>query len=109
MSTDTFRRHTRARVERATHLAFASLSIDRRPLFARLLQIARARSDLMTNTPALAGTVVQVAALLHMAAFESAFVREPEDWRGAYGHPLRVVDSLACHLFGRYPTPRFLA
>lgn len=28
---------------------------------------------------------------------------------GATGHPLRVVDSLASHLFGRYPTPRFLA
>jgi len=63
----------------------------------------------MTNAPASTGAVVQVAALLHMAAFESAFVREPEDWGGAYGHPLRAVDSLACHLFGRYPTPRFLA
>ena len=59
MSTDTFRRHTRACVERATHLAFASLSIDRRPLFARLLQIARARSDLMTNAPASTGAVVK--------------------------------------------------
>jgi hypothetical protein len=111
MSTDTFRRHTRACVDAATRIAFASLPkiSSRRSLFERLLSIARQRSDLMGTPPTAKGEVVQVSTLRAFVDFESDLVRDPESWSGANGHPLRVVDSLASHLFGRYPTPRFLA
>src|SRR5262245_37670167 len=111
MGTDTFRRHTRACVDAATRLAFASLppSSNRRSLFERLLSIARQRSDLMANPPARRHEVMQVSALRAFVDFERGLVRDPESWPGASGHPLHVVDSLASHLFGRYPTPRFLA
>jgi hypothetical protein len=104
MSTDTFRRHTRVCVDRATHLAFASLPKHsrRRALFERLLVVARARSNLLTD-------VAQVDVLSGFVDFANELVRDPDTWNGARGHPLFVVDSLARHLFGRYPMPRFLA
>lgn len=111
MSTDTFRRHTRACVDAAIHHVFASLC--RRPaetaFFAHLLEVVRHRSDLMTRPPAVLGNLVQVDVLRNFLPFESSLVRGPEGWLGATGHPLCVVDSLAGHLFGRYSTPRFLA
>ena len=111
MGTDTFRRHTRACVDSATHLAFASFpsSSSTRSLFERLLHVVWARSDLMRNAPTQLGDLLQVDALRNLADFDRDLVREPESWPGASGHLLRVVDSLASHLFGRYPTPTFLA
>jgi hypothetical protein len=111
MGTDTFRRHTRACVDAAIHRVFVSLRghLFRSGFFERLLETARARSDLMAHPPARGGAVVQVEALRNLLWFENAVVREPEDWPGATGHPLCVVHSLASHLFGHYPTPRFLA
>jgi hypothetical protein len=103
---DTFRRHTRACVDAAVHRVFAT---HRDPaFFERLLRAVRARSDLMILPPR-RRRVVQLHVLEAMLPFEHALVREPETWAGARGHPLVVVDSLASHLFGRYPTPRFLA
>ncbi|HSN24668.1 MAG TPA: PcfJ domain-containing protein [Kofleriaceae bacterium] len=78
-------------------------------MFARLLAVVRARSDLMRHAPMRDGTLVQVTALANIARFKRGFVREPEAWPGACGHPLAVVDSLASHLFDVYPTPRFVA
>ena len=101
MCTDTFRRHARACADIATHLAFASLPDTSRRLFDRLLAVARQRSDRMT--------VPQIRALRGLVDFDHDFVRAPETWQGARGHPLCVIDSLASHLLGRYPTPRFLA
>lgn len=111
MGTDTFRRHTRACVDAAIHRVFATLGVrpHRSSFFERLLAAARERSDLMSTPPARDGAVVQVQALRNLVWFEPASVRAPEDWPGATGHPLRVVHSLASHLFGAYPTPRFLA
>jgi hypothetical protein len=99
MSTDTFRRHTRACVDVAIHRVFVSLrkSPSQACLFERLLRVAAVRA------------VVEVDALRNMLQFETMLERQPEDWPGLIGHPLRVIASLASHLFGRYPTPRFLA
>jgi hypothetical protein len=63
----------------------------------------------MAHPPRRDGAVVQVEALRNLLWFERAAVRDPEDWPGATGHPLRVVHALASHLFGSYPIPRFLA
>jgi hypothetical protein len=108
MGTDTFRRHARARVDAATHRAFASLSDNstRFVLFDRLLHVVRQRSDLIRRAPAWRG---EIEALLNIVAFDRDLVRDPDSWPGATGHPLRVIDSLAQHLFARYPMPRFLA
>jgi hypothetical protein len=106
MSSDTFGRHTRACVDAAVHRVFAT---HRDPaFFERLLRAVRARSDFMSLPPR-RRRVVQVDVLEAMLPFEYALVREPETWAGARGHPLAVIDSLANHLFGRYPMPRFFA
>jgi hypothetical protein len=111
MGTDTFRRHTRACVDAAIHAEFVRLR--QRPrrawFFERLLRAVQERSALMLTPPTPRGEVIQVTALRNLVPFWRALVREPEDWKGAGGHPLCVIDSLASHLFGRYPTPRFLA
>lgn len=99
MSTDTFRRHVRARVDAELHRAFGSLR-DRpiqHALLGRLVPVAYPRS------------VEEVCVLANLAELATEIVRPPEDWVLIAGHPLRVVDSLARHLFARYPTPRFLA
>ena len=99
MSTDTFRRHTRACVDAELHRAFETLRehAGRHELLERLVRVAYARS---------AG---EVAVLANLAAFATEIVRPPEAWVRIVGHSLCVVDSLARHLFARYPTPRFLA
>ena len=111
MGTDTFRRHTRACVDTAIHRVFRSLGAPSRraSFFDRLLMAVRQRSDLMTHAPTLRGDLVQVDALRNFLAFQDNFIRPPEDWAGMTGHPLAVLDSLARHVFARYPTPRFLA
>jgi hypothetical protein len=98
MCIEMFRRHARARVDSATHAAFASLPhhSPERSLFERLLVVARPRQ------------VAQADALRNLADFADAVIRAPEDFAGAYGHPLQVVDALGSHLFG-HATPRFLA
>lgn len=109
MATDGFRRRTRASVDVALHRIYQSLSCHPRAALTRLLAVVRARSDLMHHAPARDGELVQVTALANLARFKRAFIREPEGWAGASGHPLAVVHSLASHLFGAYPVPRFLA
>jgi len=110
MSTDTFRRHAHACVDAAIHRAFVSITCSRqRAFFERLVRVAQARSNVMAHPPNADGDVVLVAALYNFLAFEPALVRAPEQWLGARGHPLQIIASLASHLFGHYPTPRFLA
>jgi len=106
MSSESFARHTRTCVDAAISRVFAT---HRDPaFFERLLRAVRARSDFMSLPPR-RRRAVQVDVLAAMLPFEHALVREPESWAGARGHPLAVVDSLASHLFGHYPAPRFLA
>lgn len=80
-----------------------------RAAFAALLAIASERSNLLATPRTDAGRFVQLEALRNLATFHRAFLGNPGMWSGMHGHPLVVVDSLARHLLGRYPTPRFLA
>jgi hypothetical protein len=111
MATDSFRRHTRTSVDVALHRAFVSLRHYpvQHSFLERLLRVVRAKSDLMSRAPNARGELAQTFVLQNLLPFERVLAREPEDWCGASGHPLAVVDSLASHLFGQYPTPRFLA
>lgn len=111
MATDSFRRHTRASVDAAVHRIFVLVRHvpGQRSFLRRLLHVVRARSDLMSNPASASAEVAQAQVLHNLLRFDRHLVREPEDWPGASGHPLAVVDSLASHLFGRYPTPRFLS
>jgi hypothetical protein len=111
MSTESFRRHTRRCVDAATRRVLASLSSTpaAREAYARLLIVVHARSPLMRTPPRRDGTLAQLEAVQNLARFHDAFVRDPDTWPGAAGHPLQVVDSLARHLIAPYPTPRFLA
>lgn len=111
MTTDSFRRHARACVDRSTHLVLAALADQPGPRarLEGLLRIVQRRSDLLVHPAIERGEVPAIAALAHLARCEAALVRDPDDWPGASGHPLRVVHDLASHRFGRYPVPRFLA
>lgn len=53
MTTDTFRRHTRACVDAAIHRVYHSLGRlpERASLFERLLDVVRQRSDLLAHPP----------------------------------------------------------
>jgi hypothetical protein len=111
MATDTFRRHTRTSVDVALHRAFVSRRHRpvQRAFLDRLLRVVRAKSDLMSRAPSARHEVAQTLVLQNLIPFERVLVRAPEDWCGATGHPIALVHSLASHLFGQYPTPRFLA
>lgn len=99
MSTDTFRRHTRACVDAELHRAFDMLRNrpEEHALLERMARVAYPRS------------LGEVAAFENLATFAAEAIRPPEQWSRVAGHSLRVIDSLARHLFARYPTPRFLA
>jgi hypothetical protein len=107
MSSDTFRRFTRASVDAAVHSLFRSSR--RHAWLSRMLHVLYSRSDLMRQPPRPDGEIVQVVVLERLLRFTRHAVRSPDDWPGASGHPLAVVHSFASHLFGHYPTPRFLA
>jgi hypothetical protein len=62
----------------------------------------------MTLAPRERGEIVQVVALRNLSRWKRELVHEPESWAGAVGHPILLVGSLANHMFGHYPTPRFL-
>jgi hypothetical protein len=106
MATESLHRHIRRCVDAATSRVFHQLRQRHhwRDAFSRLLIVAHERSDLMRRRPP-----ASIEALTAIAQVERAWLREPEDWAGARGHPLAVVHSLAEHVFGPYPTPRFLA
>lgn len=113
MSSRQFRRHAPACLDAAIHRVFDSLAA--RPAlhtaFLRLLTAARARSELLRELPpARRGHYAQLEALRNLAGHHRQFTGDPLAWTGAPGrHPLAIIDALARHLVGRYPTPRFLA
>jgi hypothetical protein len=111
MTTGIFRRHTARCVDSAIHSAF--LCIQHCPeqlrFFDQLLHAARQASEILRMPTLPSGEAPQISALLRLSAFYQSAERHACDWVGASGHPLQIVDSLAQHLFARYPMPRFLA
>jgi hypothetical protein len=115
MSTTTFRHHHRVALDAAIHRVY-SQDRNRHSMidaFDDLLFSVRLRSNLM-DAPAVeqGGGVrrfVQLDALRNLARFHDQSIRDLDDWSGAYGHPLAIIDSLARHCHARYRTPRFLA
>jgi len=113
MSIRRFRRHAPPCFDGAVHHIFDTLTARPalRGAFVRLLTVARARSELLRDLPpSQSGRYVQLDALRTLAGHHRGFIADPFAWSGAPGrHPLGIIDSLARHLLGRYPTPRFLA
>jgi hypothetical protein len=110
MTTDTFRRHARSCIDATIHHSIASFSNRReRAMFETLLWLVRNRSDLLAAPSITRGEVDEIVALYNIARFKISCLNAPETWDGLRGHPLRIVSSLANHMFGLYPTPRFLA
>lgn len=114
MSTTTFRRHDRARLDAVIHRVFQQLASNTHVCgaFADMLWEVSARSNLMQLAPVMsAGAVLcpWLDALRNLARQHRQFIRTLDDWSGAHGHPLAVIDSIAQHVLGRYPTPRFLS
>lgn len=113
MSSRRFRRHARPCLDAAIHRVFDTLTARPalRGAFTRLLTVAHARSDLLRDLhPPQSSGYPQLEALINLAGYHRQFTGDPFSWSGASGHhPLGVIDSLARHLLGRYPTPRFLA
>ena len=110
MATQFFHRHTRVCLDAAVRRALDSLAPRPavRRAFARLLTVVHARSDLLRVPPDRDGAFPHVDALVNLARFHRDALAGAYDWEGACGHPRPVVHSLAGHLLGRYPTPRFL-
>ncbi|MBL8627058.1 MAG: PcfJ domain-containing protein [Myxococcales bacterium] len=72
----------------------------------------RARSDLLAAAPTVARGAPRfehVDALIHLARWWREHRAPVAAWPGRRGHPLVIVDDLARHVLGLYPTPRFLA
>jgi hypothetical protein len=113
MSIRRFRRHAPPCLDAAIHSMFDTLTARPalRGAFTRLLTISRARSDLLRDLPpARRAHYPQLTALRNLAGHHRDFIGDPLAWSGAPGrHPLAIIDSLARHVLGRYPTPRFLA
>jgi hypothetical protein len=113
MSSRRFRRHAPPCLDAAIHRVFDTLTARPalRGAFTRLLTVAHARSDLLRNLPpSRTSRYPQLEALINLARHHREFVADPFTWSGAPGrHPLGIINSLAQHLLGRYPTPRFLA
>ncbi|HEV7559552.1 MAG TPA: PcfJ domain-containing protein [Kofleriaceae bacterium] len=110
MTTDTFRRHARSCIDVTIHHSYASFSDRRqRAMFETLLWLVRNQSNLLVAPSIVRDEVAEIVALHNLARFKTACLRTPETWEGMRGHPLRVIASLANHMFGLYPTPRFLA
>src|SRR5436190_22558369 len=106
----TVRRHTRLCLDAGFHRVHsAGLSQPRLALIDHLRAIVGARSNLMQQPARRDGGFDQLDALRNLAQLGGAMIRAPAAWAGAHGHPLAVIDSLARHLFAKYPTPRFLA
>jgi hypothetical protein len=108
MATQHFHRHTRRCLDAAVRRILTSTSLARREAFARLVSVVHARSDLMRRPPDARGELPHLGALLNLSRFHRESIADAYAWTGASGHPLVVVHSLANHLLGPYPTPRFL-
>ncbi len=113
-TTTTFRRHDRVRLDAAIHRVFQQLEHNTHVCgaFADMLWEVSARSNLLRTAPEMAGGVAQfpwLDALRNLARQHRQFLRTLDDWSGAHGHPLHVIDSICQHVFGPYPTPRFLS
>ena len=113
MRTESLHRHHRRCLDAAIRRAFVSIQDPfTHGSFAFLLELARARSDLLHAAPTIVGGQPRfgaVVALRQLAAWHHERRGALDVWTGARGHPLAVVDSLARAAFGGYPTPRFLA
>ena len=111
MSSESFRRRTQRCVDTALHQLHRELEgrPHRRRFLDRLVAVVRQRSSLLRHAPSPSGGVVGATLLYNLLWLERAVIRAPESWPGAWGHPLLVAHSLASHLFGEYPVPRFLA
>ncbi|MHC4378587.1 MAG: PcfJ domain-containing protein [Planctomycetota bacterium] len=76
--------------------------------FDALHRGARARSSLL-DPMGRRSDLDPVDALRNLALVQHAHIRSIEDWRPEGRSALPLIDSLARHLLGRYPLPRFLA
>lgn len=107
-----FRRHSPC-LDAALRRVFSTLSARPalRGAFTRLVAVAHARSDLLRDLPVSRdGRYLALEGLRNLAGHHRQFIADPFAWTGALGrHPLAIIHSLACHLLGRYPVPRFLA
>ncbi|MCE9575433.1 MAG: PcfJ domain-containing protein [Deltaproteobacteria bacterium] len=112
MSALSLRRHHRRLLDHVLHLALAGFAEpEARAAFVALLDTVRTRSDLLSAAPAIRrrrACFDHVDALVHLARWWREHRAAPETWPGRRGHPRVVLHDLQQHLFGLYPTPRFL-
>lgn len=102
--------HARRRLDAVVREGFDALKYypDARAAYARLLSVARARSDLLRPSARGHRDAAVVRALVVLARYRASWMSSPGLWRntgeGLYGS----LGSLASHLFGRYPAPPIL-
>lgn len=113
MSALSLRRHHRRALDHVLHRAHQGWAEPEAcAAFRSILAAVRARTDLLAAAPTVvrgAPRFDQVDALIHLARWWREHRALLATWPGRRGHPLVIIDDLARHLLGLYPTPRFLA
>jgi hypothetical protein len=106
-----FVRHHKRQTDRAISQAYVRLAASgpARRTFTELLGCVRQRSASILAAPVAGGRHPGVEALFNLARFANVHVRRPADWPGSPASFAGAAASLAQHLAGRYPVPRFLA
>lgn len=103
--------HHKRQIDRAISEAYARLAVGSlaRTTFADLLCCVRKRAPRLLAAPVVNGCHVGVEALVNLSRFANAHVRSIALWPGSESSWQRTVSSLAQHLVGKYPVPKFLA
>lgn len=113
MSATSLRRHHRRALDHVLHRAHQGWAEPEAwAAFVTLVEMVRARSDLLAAPPTIVGGVPYfepVRALIDLARWWREHRARIAAWPGRRGHPLVIIDDLARHVLGLYPTPRFLA
>jgi hypothetical protein len=110
-SAERFVRHHKQQTDRAINQAYLRLSMNSSACwtFAELLHCVRNRAARLLAAPVVDDHHLGVEALVNLSRFEHQHVRPLGDWLGSGAGWQGAVASLAQHLTGKHPVPRFLA
>ena len=110
-SAERFVRHHKQQTDRAISQAYLRLSMHSSACstFAELLHCVRNRAGRLLAAPVVDDHHLGVEALVSLSRFEQQYVRTPGEWPGSAACWHGAVASLAQHLAGKHPVPRFLA
>lgn len=110
-SAERFVRQHKQQTDRAISQAYLSLSMSSSACwrFTELLRCVRNRAARLFAAPVIDDHHLGVEALANLSRFEHGYVRRLGEWLGSAEGWHGAVVSVAQHLAGKHPVPRFLA